>query len=253
MDSTGNVIIRRVLRFSLVLLNVSSFSATLADGQVHRPHVSGSEEIGKYSTSNLPILDLSQIRVLRSETAESPSESFRALRYNQLGDTQPHPLYDPSTGKVLVNERFVRHLSHDPLPVASSDLIVTGKIDSSAVHISSDGSMLYSTFLLSPNQWIKGKSIGANTISLERIGGVALFPDGKKRFIGESGVGIPEQGHNYLFFLKKIDGGSSFRIETGYCIDGSKIIALDRLGDDLESMDSKSIVQQVESKIAAGK
>jgi len=237
------------LSFAIVFMVV--VSSQNGFGQVHRSAPRGAEHTGKYSVDGLPTVDLSHIKELRQAASGAGTEKKRADRYSS-GTGGKFPLFDPATGRSLVPEKFVHYLSQDPLPTKVSDVVVVGKITAVASHISSDGSMVYSTFEFTPTSFLKNTAPpNPTSIVLERVGGVALYPDGTKRFVGENGAGIPDANHKYILFLTKIAGETSYHIETGYGIDGGHVVALDQLGDKLEGETGESLLKQIRTKISS--
>ncbi len=212
--------------------------------QVSRPTTSNSVAVGKTLTTSAPSIDLMSAEINRAATAVQGAAHERAVAYN--GDHLPL-LYDPRTGKIQLHTEFVDEFSYDPLPVRSSDLILTARITTAIVHLSADGSRVFSSYSLAPLNTIKGSLANNESSSLQadRAGGVVVLPGGQRKFVGVAERGLPELGRSYLLFLQKTPTKGVYEIRTGYLLDGNQVSALDREGDKYDSLDTRVLLQKL--------
>ena len=217
--------------------------STQCSSQVLRSRTSASVQSGKAFLDSAPSLDITKPNVGYSSSEYTQADASRAVHYNIEGET---PLFDSSTGKAHVLSVTTTAFSRDPLPVKSSDIVVLGTITSAEPRFSADRTMLYSKFLFVPGRFLKTTSeLPPSKIILDRIGGVAVFPDGKHHFIGADDTGLPIAGHTYLLFLTSTEARGVYQIKTGYCVDGGHVTALDRDGDAWDSKPVTALLSEV--------
>jgi hypothetical protein len=239
----GNLMTRtnRYGTWLLVVLLVPSLT-----GQVHRPSINPADS-QQDPLDNLPYITLSESIDLRSHIDQRTPEGERASRFDY--PTMP-PLYDPKTADHNEHRRVIGNPAFGSLPTPIADLIAIGVISSESVHITKSGTNLYSTFNFLPETYLK-KTPGVLPASLvlERSGGVALYPSGRKVLISPLGMGIPEAGYRYLLFLKYMASPNSYHIITGYLLSDHTITPLDARGDALKDIDSGTLISRVTQKL----
>jgi len=217
--------------------------------QVNRSPSSNSVAIGKAFGPSTPAIDLVSSEKERTNPSVKGVLAERAVSYNAKDFP---PIYDSHTGKVLLHTEYINEFSQNALPVSSADLIVVARISLAAAHLSADGSRIFSSFSLDPSLYLKGKgSKGNATTSLQadRLGGVALLPDGSRHFMGVSDRGIPESNRTYLLFLQRTATFGTYQILTGYLLDEGRVSSLDRAGDSYDRIDANALLQKVKRQI----
>lgn len=222
----------------LVLIGVSFLFEASGNSQVHRDLSTSSVMGGKASLDGLPAFDLRQ-----SPDIQAQARSARASHYNTSSHRR---LYNQATGAYSINTRTMSGIPPNPLPLDSS-LIVEGYVSSAHTHLSADGTMLYTTFTLTPSRILKGRD-SASEITFDRIGGVALLPNGKKAFVGDQTLGLPDPGHNYLLFLNATGEPGIFEVNTGYAIQKDRLLALDQVND---RVDGTALTEAVRSIVSS--
>ena len=75
------------------------------------------------------------------------------------------------------------------------------------------------------------------------------FPSGDTRFVGLDNIGLPVSGGKYLFFLKQIEGESSFKIIAGFSLKPGDIRSLDRAPSYKTFPTSADLTASVQSRL----
>lgn len=230
-------------RTVVVLLLILGYGIT-GQSQVVRPEVAIPTDLMK----SLPFVDVSD-----PQTRNIPSpETERAQRYDRL---LARPYYNPQDPSKSITGRRVSHLTfngdYDPLPTKDSDVIVVGTILQEVPHLTRGGGIVYTTFDLKENTFIKaGPADSSRNLVLEREGGVVLLHTGEKRLDGIDGMGLPLPGYQYLLFLKKPPNGDSYKIISGYALAGPHVTSLDRVSESLDSLNAQQLIAKVKAKLS---
>jgi hypothetical protein len=115
-------------------------------------------------------------------------------------------------------------------PFGMSDMVVEGTVTDSNAFISEDKTGVYSEYTITVSDVVKPSASNPvskhDTITAERFGGRVRYPSGQIVRYKASGHGSPLKNAKYVFFLKKVDGGS-YLILTAYELRGNKAFALD--------------------------
>lgn len=228
-----------MLIFARIIVAIWTLSAIISSAQV----VSNKTKI----PSNYPYLDLSTPDKAHARMEIPVSEENRAGRY---GNHLP-PLFNESNPEKSGEIHYSTHYTYgaqDPLHIKDSTVIAVGRISAATPHLSQGGGSVYSTFQFSPGSILKG-SVPNSTLTLEREGGVVMFPNGKKRFQGADNFALPVPGGTYLLFLAA-PTDNSYRIIGGYSLDGSHVRSLNREGYSLSTLTAADLIAQV--KISLG-
>ena len=105
------------------------------------------------------------------------------------------------------------------IPTEQSDVILVGEVTDANAYVSSDKNGVYSEFNVRVEQTIKNTmgSTGqlSGMVTVERAGGRVRYPSGQIIWFRVSSQDMPEVGHRYVFFLKRVDE-DSLSIITGY-------------------------------------
>jgi len=194
-----------------------------------------------------PALDLSNPDVMNLAKPRLAEETERAKRFDK--PNRP-PLINRSeplkSGQHYIIGQYQYNSDHTPLPVAGSDLIVLGTVSSASPHLSSGGNTVYSTFRLEIKNILKGVLAPSESIvTVEREGGIILLPNGKKRFEGIRGLGLPVNGFTYILFLKARPSSHSYSIITGYAVVEGKLISLDAANASEDDKNADALITEI--------
>lgn len=117
------------------------------------------------------------------------------------------------------------------LPVAESDVIVSGKMTAAQAYLSNDKTNVYSEFTLSVDEVLKndgGEPLAVgSSIEMEREGGRVKFPSGQVFWYAIERERMPRVGRRYVLFLKRGDSEQAFHLSTGYELRTGKVFPLD--------------------------
>jgi len=189
-------------------------------------------------------IDLSTPDSARKAMVVMPEESERANRYDAPTMRPFYNFQNPSesgSARVVITAHWI----NDPLPVATSDIVVIGTVISASPHLSKSGSGIYTTFIFTPDTFLKTQNRPPqSSLLLERFGGVILYPSKEKRFIGVKGRALPEPNYKYLLFLKLIGTSGSYEILSGYALVDNHVISLEPDGKALESLSMAELISR---------
>ena len=120
------------------------------------------------------------------------------------------------------------------LPVAKSDLIVTGEVVDAQAYLSEDKDWVYSEFTIRVGEVLKNASkapLGqGSTLVVDRDGGGVRFPSGRITILYIAGQGMPRTGRRYTLFLTRDDQEQSIHIITGYELRDGRVFPIDNPG-----------------------
>lgn len=225
---------------AVVAIAVICLSTKIAQGQVVGRDDSPA---GKAALARSAYIDFSTPGSARKAMVITPEESERANRYdNRLLPNLYHPANPSNTVLITVDQIYA------PLPISYSDVIVVGTVTSASPHLSKFGTNVYTTFVFTPETFLKPqKGPYKSSLLLERIGGVVLYPSGEKRFERTQGIGLPEPNYKYLFFLKSVGTTGSYRIDAGYALLGDHVASIDYYQRDLDSLSEETLIKLTRS------
>lgn len=115
------------------------------------------------------------------------------------------------------------------LPVEESNAIVVGTVTDRHAVLLEDKLGIYSEFSIKISEILKDDLKGFfidQVITASRVGGAVRFPSGKIQKYTVSLLNYPQQGKEYVFFLKRDELGD-YSIFTGYELNGSVVQPLD--------------------------
>lgn len=172
----------------------------------------------------LPILDFETLEPDDSKLVSKRRN--KASRYDRK-ESQPIQEHWQDFRSLLTNHSFDRM---SPLPATDSDAILIGGVLSARAYLSNDKGTVYSEFSIQVEELLKGNQQeirSGDTISAERYGGAVRFRSGRIQKYEVSGQGMPQVGHRYVLFLRRLDKEPSFKILTGYALNGPTVMPLD--------------------------
>jgi hypothetical protein len=188
-------------------------------------------------------------------------DSFtRAQRDQQWRGLVPDVLKDPGTNAAIgMESTTVSHIDYvgegpAALPTDRSDLVIVGQVLRSSAFVTPDKTGVYSEFPILVQSVLKGDSSSiSKTVIGIRGGGTVTFPSGHKRKILFDGMGYPQTGPKYLFFLHKMPGTAlDYGILTAYELSGTSVYALDNVEPftKYEGAEQATFLQTIKNQIA---
>jgi hypothetical protein len=116
------------------------------------------------------------------------------------------------------------------IPTDQSDIVLVGEVLDANAYVSGDKNDVYSEFNLRVEETIKNRTGSAiqsgRVVSVEREGGQVRYPSGQIIWFRISLQEMPEVGHRYVFFLKRVDE-ETLSIITGYELQDGIVHPLD--------------------------
>jgi hypothetical protein len=236
----------------LVLLFVSATTAVTLDarGGIGRmidsaPQPKGTPpDIDKYGTAEYDAQEL-------TDPTEREKRRKKNQRYDKEGWVEKSP--HPDTGMVG------RHTEVEPpaaLPTAESDLIVTGRVVGLQTHLSNDKTGVYTEYKIKVDQVLKNAlsldlSKGSS-IDIDRAGGVVRYPHGQSVIYRDSDKGLPENGREYILFLKSAPNSENYEVITLYELRDADTVPLDsgRKLDDIKRMGKSDFLNSLREKVS---
>jgi hypothetical protein len=209
-------------RYIKVLAVIALISVAVVSGRtLYKQEQSVQRETQKNANDDLPIAGYDA-----GELTESKEHALRKLRGKHYDAWGVINETTKKGGMIIYSE-----IEYPALPVAQSDFIIIGEVVEAQAYLSNNKSGVYSEFTTRVNEIIKQDNktfLALDTlIATERPGGRVKFPSGgvvKFRFIGQ---GMPRQGRQYLFFLKRNEERENYTILTAYELRAGKVFPID--------------------------
>ena len=124
----------------------------------------------------------------------------------------------------------VGRIKHDPLPplfpISESEMIVVGEVIGTVAFLSNDKGSVYTEFAIRVDETLRSKDYSktrATQVTVDRDGGVVIYPNGQRIVYQDSTFGLPRFGSRYLLFLKKDDESPNYRIVASYDLSREKV------------------------------
>lgn len=135
------------------------------------------------------------------------------------------------------------------LPVAQSDMILTGVVGSAKAYLSENNKNVFSEFTVAVELVHKGANQPEPqdyVITVDRVGGFVRYPNGQEVLYRFAGANMPKVGARYLFFLKS-KNAQDRTILTAYELTGGKVSPLDASSQfaTLEGLSEEEILQKL--------
>lgn len=114
------------------------------------------------------------------------------------------------------------------LPVAQSDLIFTGTVQSATAHLSENKKSVFSEFTVTVESVYKAikQATPGSILTIDRMGGFVRYPNGHEILYRFSGANMPKTGVRYLFFIN-FRNKQDYNILTAYELTGGTVLPLD--------------------------
>ena len=212
-------------RLTLLLLFLSlTFALTLAAWSGSATQTSSSQEASRQETTpenDVPVLDLKH-----AETTGSDQVKGRKRRNTLRPDWKITELHEDAEPIPVAAHGLLRL---PPIPAQQSDAIIRGTVANRRAVLSDDKLGIYSEFSISIAEIFKDDPnlFRINqVVTVSRPGGAVRLSSGKIHRYTISSQGYPQQGKEYILFLKRDEEGD-FAVLTGYELDGAVVQPLD--------------------------
>lgn len=119
------------------------------------------------------------------------------------------------------------------IPYIESELIIIGKTTTANSFLSNEKAGIYSEFSVNIETILKKdekRNLKTNeTITMDRAGGIVLYPGGNKMLYMNDWQRMPKVNQRYLLFLGKDDEQNpNYKLITAYKLENGKVTALDQ-------------------------
>lgn len=146
------------------------------------------------------------------------------------------------------------HLTFPALPVAESEIVVTGTIGTAQAHLSESKKNIFSEFSMAIEDVFKSRIAGVgqgSVLTIDRVGGQVKYPNGQRVLYRIAGLNMPQTGGRYLFFLTSKHNNEDLSILTAYQLTPNGAIPLDELHQvaNLDGISEADILQRVRALI----
>ena len=161
-----------------------------------------------------PLLSASQAET-RNLRWEDYYKNGLGLMYREIADPGPNAEQPASLYTRIVDYQSGYHA----LPARSCPLIVTGKVISAESRLARNTHLVYSSYILSIEEVLKGKAQPSMRLEVLQFGGAIRFPSNHVEFFVTKGGGFLGEGRRYLVFLwKPIRQMDAYTIALAYLL-----------------------------------
>jgi len=126
------------------------------------------------------------------------------------------------------------HITFPVLPVAESQIVVVGTIETAEALLSESKRNVFSEFTFTVEDVLKSKIQGVapgSVLTIDRVGGHVKYPNGQTVLFRIAGLNMPQIGGRYLLFLTLKHNNKDISILTGYQLTPNGAIPLDELNE----------------------
>ena len=171
-------------------------------------------------------------------------------RYND-GDLVPIHV-EPGVDEAALT--LEPHFTFPALPVAESEIIVVGTIETAQAYLSESKKNVFSEFSLTVEDVLKSRIQGVvqgSVLTIDRVGGHVKYPNGQTVLFRITGLNMPQTRGRYLLFLTSKHNNEDLSILTGYRLTPDGAIPLDDLPQvaSLNGVTEVDILQRVRNLI----
>lgn len=206
-----------LLLCALALVTVTAMAALRSQRQQTAPR--HQPQRVEMDDSHWPVADYDAAEPSDAKTVRK-NRGKRYDNWNVLDGVSERP------GVTITSE-----VEYPALPVADSDVVLTGEVSEARAYLSNDKRGVYSEFMIRVCEVMKRDlQVPINQedfVATERAGGRVRYPSGRVAKVKFQGWGMPHQGRKYLLFLKWNSERENFTILTGYELRAGKIYPLD--------------------------
>lgn len=148
------------------------------------------------------------------------------LRLQKKRYDKDAPFTNPGPSDEELAFRPEAQFNFPDFPITKSDVIVIAEVLEGKAHRSENKMNVFSNFEIRVNEVLKGNNLRiGDIITIERVGGYVVYPNGRKVLFRLSGNGMPAVGARYAFFLAVSE--DNYTIVTGYELGEEGIKPLD--------------------------
>lgn len=162
---------------------------------------------------------------------ELKQRQLRQLRSERYLQRAPQPLGEIPPGMTMLYVQDHKLIDLPALPTGQSDTVIIGEVTEAHAHLSSDKTAAYSEFTVNIKEVLKDNAVSplsiGNSIQASREGGVVRFKDGRLLKYFVTSQGMPEEGQQYVFFLKFNIEAQDYPIVTAYELKDNKVVPID--------------------------
>ena len=189
-----------------------------------------------------------KLKVLQQDESQGPLTDYDAAVGGKKRDRKPET--EGGWGRVIAEDNLLLesapnfHYSEQPIPLALSDTVVIGTVESAMAHLSASKTNIYSDFQFRIERVLEGHVASGETIDVVRDGGRIRFPSGKIVVQTREKQTLPVVGKQYLLFLQeqvlekdtssgwlvyRLNGvkrpTQDFEIVDGYGLNGGRVVS----------------------------
>lgn len=208
----------------ILLIIVAASNTTLTSQEQQRQSASESgqrkssleeqEQHRNESENNFPVANYAE------PDAVDPDKRARRKEKNKRYDKSSFVSKNPNAKDTEVAVYYEGGGDVPALPTSLSEVVVVAEVLEAQAHLSNDKTNVYSEFTARISEVLKNKGSASlapgKSITVERVGGFVLYPNGHKLLYRVVGQGMPSVGRRYLLFLNAIKESQDYRILTGY-------------------------------------
>jgi hypothetical protein len=206
-----------VIVFTVMTLSLTVF----AGGRVS----ASSKQNGR--NQGAPLYDRTDRFPVVEEDETDPIDPTKKAKLKKQKERYDHdaPFSNPGPTNEELSFRPEWQFNFPALPVAQSDVVVTGQMLDAEAHRSNNRMNVFSNLQMRVDRVLKGNLVAGAVITVQRIGGFVKYPNGRKVLFRLSGTGMPAVGARYALFLNIVD--EDYSILTGYELAPEGVLPLD--------------------------
>lgn len=204
--------------------------STISDfSQPTPPNVVG-DELGRYAVAEYALSEAISAR-------EGEERRIKGQRYDNWGFVKSKPSTDLFGASVTTEDP-----APEAIPAKESSLIIVGDVANATAYLSADKGNVYTEFAVEIKEMLKNdtrKKTQLRSVTVDRAGGVVLYPNGHKMLYTVDGQDLPTVGRRYLFFLTRNDRSPNYQILTAYELGDDLVRALDTVRNPQHKSDNR--------------
>jgi hypothetical protein len=225
-------------------------TAGITAANLHTSQQTDGEKKCVQSPGRIPVVDF--------EGVESADEGKQELRKEKNKRYDGHGFVAPKSSPDITETVFKPSGGwyRDGLPVSQSTAILIGEVDRVDAYLSNDKTGVYTEIAILVTEVLMadgGRLLEAGSrLSADRPGGVVRYPGGHKRLYRIDGLGVPELGRRYVFFLANKESALNYNVVTAYELSPGGVIPVDlaAVSAPFKGMSETAFLNAVRSAIA---
>ncbi|MCD9186100.1 MAG: hypothetical protein LUM44_06685 [Pyrinomonadaceae bacterium] len=230
----------------VVLVTIAvSFGSRQSYSQRNKVESPTTDDLSRY-----PVVDYDTPEI--ANATEREARRLKSKRYDgqqYFVKKNPHP----ETDGVIVYDAVK---PPPAIPIAESNLIVIGEINTATAFLANDKGSVYTEFTIRVDEIFRADNTGKITkdsiITTDRAGGYVRYQNGQKVIYRFDGQDFPEVGGHYLLFLKTEKDSPNYVLVTAYELKDGKARSLDTVIPYNEfNGTSDNLMQIIKTKVTA--